>query len=104
MSTLNKIDESVQKFANNFQKKIKKIKEEHTKEIKDLLKKIADNEQLEYDYLINKYLNNLDNDNILEEIEIDEQSYYYENKENGKVYNSESKLVGTFTKGKVQLA
>jgi len=96
----------------SYQKKIKKeasiiIIEEKIK----LLQKIADNENLDLNYLKSKYLKskelinlnnslvlntNTDSEELLDKVEINGITYYYENKEKGKVYSEEYTEVGTF--------
>ncbi len=95
-----------------YQKKIKKessiiIIEEKIK----LLQKISENEHLDLNYLKSKYLkskelinfNNLlvsntntDSEELLDKVEINGVIYYYENKEKGKVFNSDYNEVGVF--------
>jgi hypothetical protein len=92
------------------------INTEYTKNIKKLLKKIAEGENLNYEMLKEKYLksspkenlelNNTTNDEkntivepleiIFDKIIIDNKNYYYENKELGKIYDSLSNIVGVY--------
>ncbi len=54
----------------------------------------------------NHYDNNTDNitnteeEIILDKITINNINYYYENKENGRIFDSNSKIVGEYTNGK----
>jgi hypothetical protein len=103
-----------------YQKKIKKeastiLIEEKIK----LLQKIADNENLDLNYLKSKYLkskellsfnnlsvvnnNNTDSEELLDKVEINGVIYYYENKEKGKVYNSDYNEVGIFKSNSIIL-
>lgn len=103
--TLETLNEQVRVY----QKKIKKecsniiIKEKHK-----LLQKVSEIYKIDLDDLKNKCLKtkelqtteiNLnvvsnDSDELLDKIEIDGIKYYYENKENGKIFNSEYNNVG----------
>ena len=103
-----------------YQKKIKKeasliIVEEKIK----LLQKIAENENLDLNYLKSKYLkakellsfnsllvvnnNNNDSEELLDKVEINGITYYYENKEKGKVFNSDYTEVGIFKSNSIIL-
>jgi hypothetical protein len=90
---------------------LKKIKKEYQQIIIDekieLLSKICEGEKLNFDKLKSKYLNYKeltlsnentiplqDNEEMLDKIKIDDVEYYYENKENGKVFNINNDLVG----------
>jgi hypothetical protein len=102
------------------------INKEYAKNINKLLKKIAEGEKLDYEILKEKYLKSsttkivesigqaepvglteenemvvYDNTDELSEIIFDkiiinDNNYYYENKENGKIYDSSSNIVGVF--------
>lgn len=103
-----------------YQKRVKKevsniIIEEKIK----LLQKIADNENLDLNYLKSKYLkskellsfNNLttvnnsnnDSEELLDKVEINGIIYYYENKEKGKVFNCDYNEVGIFKSNSIIL-
>jgi hypothetical protein len=90
---------------------LKKIKKEYQQiiiyEKIELLSKICEGEKLNFDKLKSKYLNYKeltlsnentiplqDNEEMLDKIKIDGVEYYYENKENGKVFNINNDLVG----------
>ena len=94
-----------------YQKKIKKessmiIIEEKIK----LLQKISENEKIDLNYLKSKYLkskelqnlnnvtvtNNNNSEELLDKVEVNGIIYYYENKEKGKVYNTDYIEVGVF--------
>lgn len=95
------------------------IKEEYEKilneKIENLLKNISEGESLDYNYLKEKYLLKKDDslkDELLEEnnehdlldkIVINEEDYFYENKEDGKVYNSNAEEVGVYKDNNVIL-
>jgi hypothetical protein len=101
-----------------YQKKIKKessmiIIEEKIK----LLQKIAENEKIDLNYLKSKYLkskelqnlsnvtlsNNNNSEELLDKVELNGVIYYYENKENGKVCNSDYNEVGVFKSNSIIL-
>ena len=113
----------LKKEAKNFSKAMTNyselIKEEYEKillsKIDDLLKDISEGENLDYNYLKEKYLLK-NNDNLeaelLEEnndcelydkIVIDQKDYFYENKEGGKVFNSNADEVGVYKNSNVIL-
>ena len=96
-----------------------KINKEYAKNVNNLLKKIAEGEDLDYETLKNKYLKtetktlfdevfekqeqeistedtNVSEEIILDKIIINGNNYYYENKENGKIYDASSKIVGNY--------
>jgi hypothetical protein len=109
-------------FTNLIESYCNKINKEYAKNMNMLLNRIAEGEKLNVEDLKTKYLNskqtvteteeltlipteteeqqNLDTEEheeiILDKIIIDNADYYYENKENGKVYNTLSKVVGQF--------
>jgi hypothetical protein len=102
---------------NSVSKSCNDINTEYAKNIKTLLKKIAEGENLDYEMLKEKYLkssskeiSDVNNTNIIDDqttidesseiifdkIIIDNTNYYYENKENGKIYDSSSNIVGIY--------
>jgi hypothetical protein len=100
---------------------IKGIREEYAQIIieqkNNLLIKIADDMKLDVNELKKKYLKKKEiinisksialvqtNTNILDKIVIDDIIYYYECKENGKVYNQSSKQVGHYKENKICLS
>ena len=114
-----KISQEAQSFVNLIELYCNKLNKEYAKNIYNLCKKIAEGENLDFEMIKNKYLNksvpkdietpeNVISDEIISEDKIDETSsedkeiifdkiiidnnnYYYENKENGKIYDSSSK-------------
>jgi hypothetical protein len=109
------MEQTLSDIISSYKKQIKKeqsitIVEEKIK----LLNTIAIEEKLDIEYLKNKYLtskelalsdslyselscnNNSNNELILTKIEIDNKHYYYEQHENGKIFNKESKIVGVY--------
>ena len=101
---------------------LKKIKQEYNnilfnEKIK-LLVEICNGENLDIDTIKYKYINSKDlikyknnniindlifDDELLDKIEIDNIEYYYEKKENGKVYDLKSNIVGVFKDNKINL-
>ena len=114
----------LKKETKNFSKLItgfsESIKEEYEKilneKMENLLKNISEGETLDYNYLKEKYLLKKDDslkDELLEEnnehdlldkIVINEEDYFYENKEDGKVYNSKAEEVGVYKDNNVILS
>ena len=77
----------------------KKIKTDYENKINKLLLDICKGEQLDFNYLKEKYIKNKNTDTdkiILEKITYNNSIYYYENKENGKVYDNSSNVVGYY--------
>jgi hypothetical protein len=115
-SLMNKIGGMI----NSVSKSCDIINIEYAKNIKKLLKRIAEGEKLDYEMLKDKYLKsssketfeiNTDEQTTTEEpleiifdkIIIDNKNYYYENKDNGKVYDSSSNIVGIYKNKKIIL-
>lgn len=111
--TLNELDLKLQLTI----KKIKKNYQNNLIEEKiKLLMKICDDLNINFDDMKDKYLsqkelsilnqdivknNTIDiNSELLDEIEIEGNKYYYEQKDNGKIFNSQSKPVGNYINGK----
>jgi hypothetical protein len=97
----------------------KKIKTEYTNILIDeknkLLVKIAIGENLDLRTLKSKYLKNKelldtddiklddteDNEELLDSCETNGNKYYYENKDNGKVYDESNKMIGNYVNSKI---
>lgn len=111
--SLKKLKKEFKAFNKNISNYTDLIKSEYesnyNKGIDSLLKKIAEGESLDYNYLKEKYVlkdnNDLDNiileeeDNSLDlfdKVMIDDKSYFYENKEGGKIYDDEAVEVGVY--------
>lgn len=111
----NELERSVDDIAVLIKQYHKKIKKEYTtlliEEKYKLLQSIAENENLNLDELKNKYLKpkellNINtpstttetetSEELLDKVDIKGEVYYYENKEKGKVYNSEYNEVGLY--------
>lgn len=113
---LKKLKLETEGFNDIFKSYFEKIKKEHQKviiqELNGLINKIAIGEELDENYLREKYL---DNENIitlkknkkkhtlmceqdlLDITTIDETKYYYENKENGNIFDKDSNIVGVYS-------
>jgi len=110
---LKALKKNVKTFSKSLSSYIDDIKKEYdsnyNKSIDSLLKKIAEGENLEYNYLKEKYV--LKNEDSLEGIMLEEEedslelfdkvvindiSYFYENKEGGKIFNMEAEEVGIY--------
>jgi hypothetical protein len=104
VSNINKLDAELQEH-------IKKIKIEHKENLnsekKKLLIDIAKGENLDYNKLKKLYLiKNSDNEKLcsdsdneselLNKIVLNDIDYYYENKNDGKIYNTNSEEVGVY--------
>jgi len=94
------------KLKNNLKKINKYYKDVLLSEKKKLLLEISNGENLNYNLLKHKYLN-LENNNsdceneiLLNKTSINSIDYYYENKDNGNIYDKNSKKVGIFIDGK----
>ena len=111
------LDESVL----DIKQEIDKIKKEYQKKIitsnYNLLRKIAEGEDLDEVYLMEKYFDKKDkitktdkkiedsksdNEEILNHMNLDGNDYFYEDKVNGNVYDNESKKVGVFKLGNIE--
>ena len=110
---LKALKKNVKTFSKNLSSYIDDIKKEYdsnyNKSVDSLLKKIAEGENLEYDYLKEKYVlknedslegimleEEEDNLELFDKVVIDDISYFYENKEGGKIFNTEAEEVGIY--------
>jgi len=113
-----KINSLLGEIDNEVTETIKKIKKENNKIVIDekikLLKIICEGENLDFNDKKNKYLNEkekkcikeviniieVSNENLLDTIEIDGKTYFYENKEKGLIYDRKTnKPVGIIKNG-----
>lgn len=113
-----KINSLLGEIDNEVKESIKKIKKDYSIALIDekinFLKIICDGEELNFNELKNKYLNekekkfikeqvniiDISNENLLDIIEINDQIYFYENKEKGIIYDKKTnKSVGIITNG-----
>lgn len=116
-----KINEETQAFTKMIEEYTKKLKKEYEKEMTkmmvELIEDIALNENLDAVKLKEKYINNKylekekqkekeesvkETESLLEQTTIDGKIYYFQQKENGDVYNNESKIVGKYVEGVIK--
>jgi hypothetical protein len=119
-SSLNKLNDNVETISLQLSEYKKKIKKEMSKIVAEeklqLLFKISEDYDIDINILKNKYLkskelNILNKNNIklnidieeelLDKIEYNNNIYYYENKEKGKVYDINNIEVGIFKNDKI---
>ena len=109
--------DSINELDTNLKSQLKEIKQEYQRNITQeritLLYTICENENLNFNIMKNKYLKPKEickisenepvfiNELLLSKIEINNNKYYYEAKENGNVYNSASKIVGIYKNNQV---
>ena len=113
--------ESINDLDSKLQLQMKKIKQEQnnliTIEKIKLLKQVCDCEGINFNAVKYKYLKQKEidkvashlsisdvstiDDNIFAKIVLDDVIYYYEQKENGNVYNASSNIVGKFINNKI---
>lgn len=115
-SKLKNIKKLKEEFS-EFSSILNKIQKEHEKILleqkNELISNIAYGEGLDEISLRDKYLkvvekektkkkeaknSVLTNDSLLDKVILNDETYFYENKENGNIYNSSSEKVGTYTK------
>jgi hypothetical protein len=112
--------DSINELDLKMKAQLKLVKQEYQQNISQerilLLNKICEGENLDFNYLKNKYLKPKEvilipelpkilssvDDTILNKTEMNQNTYYYEAKENGNVYNSSSKIVGVFKNSKIE--
>lgn len=114
-SSIEKIGEELGNFTVQFSEYYKKIKKEMSKVLAEekvsLLSKIAEGENMDINILKSKYLKSKElsilnkntiksdtkiNEELLDRIEQGDNVYYYENKEKGKVYDTDYTEVGVY--------
>lgn len=109
---MNNIDDTLNVHITNMYNEFNnKLIEEKNK----LIEKISEGENIDVNYLKNKYLKSKelnkterieteeDIEELLDKVIIDNNTYYYENKENGKIFDSNFKEVGIFQNNKLSL-
>ena len=93
------------KHADQLQESIKRLNNQYKRNIKierkksnySLLKLISTDYNIDLDELVKKYINKESiEEKLLEIIDIEGKEYFYENINNGKIYNDENKIVGTY--------
>ena len=108
--------ENIDLLINDYKKKIKKEYQQLLIEEKNkLLLKVAEGEKLNINDLKKKYLKTKEiitadeikiqlveeNEELLDKIIIEGETYYYENKDKGKVFDIENKEVGIIKNGSI---
>ena len=112
-----KMKEEFSAFETVFNSHIEKIKKEHQKiliqKMNELISNIAKNENLNELELREKYLNIKEKykkekkekkeihveESLLDHVVINEKNYFFENKENGKIFNENSEVTGSYKNG-----
>lgn len=83
------IERSLKNLKNQYKRNIKAEKEK-------ILKQISSDYNLNFDELVSKYIKKeAIHEKILEIIEIEGVEYFYENIDNGKIFNKDNDRVGT---------
>ena len=124
---LKHLGKAFEEFANDWNAKLEvhitNLKEEHEltvmQELTKQLKTVCDDNNLDFNMLKHKYLPNkaislivheqpvkktsVPIEELLDKTTIDDKDYYYENKEDGKVYDDKTIIVGVYKKNKVIL-
>jgi len=117
---LKKLSTLVDESLTEIKQELDKIKKEHQKKVLtanlNLLKEIANGENLDELSLIEKYLDKKSkklkeseksivdekDEEILNHMNLDGNDYFYEDKVNGNVYDNSSKRVGVFKLGNIE--
>ncbi len=117
---LKKLSNLVDESLTEIKQELDKIKKEHQKKVLtanlNLLKEIANGENLDELSLIEKYLDKKSkklkeseksivdekDEEILNHMNLDGNDYFYEDKVNGNVYDNSSKRVGVFKLGNIE--
>ena len=121
LKRLKKIQEILDEYNLEIKNELDKARKEHQKIILEsnskLISEIAKGEELDELYLIEKYLKKSkqkvvkveepvseESEELLCHISVDGNDYFYEDKPNGIVYDSESKNVGQYKCGSIKLS
>jgi hypothetical protein len=100
------LNNNISNLENIIDKYLNNIKSEHKEIVNKLIKDICDGEGLDYNIIKDKYLKKKEevvSSEILDKIEINNQVYYYEKKEDGKVYNNNLVIIGKYTNNNIVL-
>ena len=121
LKKLNKILEILEEYTTEVKTEIEKVKKEHQKIVLEssskIISEIAKGENLDEVTLLEKYLNNKkskkekervveikeSSEELLSHVKIDGEDYFYEDKINGNVYDSESNKVGILKCGNINM-
>lgn len=121
LKKLKKILEILEEYTAEVKTEIEKVKKEHQKIVLEssskIISEIAKGENLDEVTLLEKYLNNKkskkekekvveieeSSEELLSHVKIDGEDYFYEDKVNGNVYDSESNKVGILKCGNINM-
>ncbi len=121
LKKLKKILEILEEYTTEVKTEIEKVKKEHQKIVLEssskIISEIAKGENLDEVTLLEKYLNNKkskkekekvveieeSSEELLSHVKIDGEDYFYEDKVNGNVYDSESNKVGILKCGNINM-
>ena len=121
LKKLKKLNDMVNEYHNELLSEIEKIKKEHSKVLleshSNLISDICKGEGLDELDIKEKYLKKSkkkqpkedtpneesEDSNILNHIKLEGNDYFYEDKNNGTVYNTSNKKVGIYTNGTIKL-
>ena len=121
LKKLKKILEILEEYTTEVKTEIEKVKKEHQKIVIEssskIISEIAKGENLDEVTLLEKYLNNKkskkekekvveieeSSEELLSHVKIDGEDYFYEDKVNGNVYDSESNKVGILKCGNINM-
>ena len=121
LKKLKKILEILDEYQSEIKNEIEKTKKEHQKIVLEsnskLISEIAKGENLDEISLVEKYLKKSKskskklqlpneseiNEELLSHISIEGEDYFYQDKNNGNVYDSKSKKVGQFKCGSIKM-
>ena len=93
----------IENIANDYNLNSKDLQNKYVKEIKKNIKKNKNLIDIDTSESSNDDEQEEDNSNILEKIDIDNNSYYFERKEGGSIFNKEVEKVGEYKNGQYLL-
>ena len=121
LKKLKKLKKILEEYTTEVETEIEKVKKEHQKIVLEssskIISEIAKGENLDEITLLEKYLNNKkskkekekvveieeSSEELLSHVKIDGEDYFYEDKVNGNVYDSESNKVGILKCGNINM-
>ena len=116
---LKKLVKLIEEFSSELKKETDKLKKEHSKHLilsnTELITKISEGEGIDIVYLLDKYLDKKpssekeskqeekfnEDDELLSLMTFRGEQYFYEDKEEGKVFDNTSNCIGVFRQGKI---
>ena len=113
LKQVKKLKTEISAMSELFNTNLEKINKEHNKillqSLSNLIQDISQGENIDEIYLRERYLNinkttkkeekkNVTNnsEDLLDKVTINGTEYYYQNKENGLIYNNKSKVIGNY--------